>query len=59
MVRGGINMYGNTAFGVAGTGPAAALLPFTGLQLTWLVLAAVMLVAVGLSTRRLVRRNVA
>ena len=52
-------MYGNTAFGVASAGPAAALLPYTGLQLIWLVLAAVMLIAVGLSARRLVRRNVA
>ena len=59
MVRGGNNMYGNAAFGVAGAGSTAALLPYTGLQLIWLVLAAVMLIAVGLSTRRLVRRNVA
>jgi LPXTG-motif cell wall-anchored protein len=53
-------MYGNAAFGVAGAGTAgsaAALLPNTGLQLIWLVLAAVMLIAVGLSARRLVRRN--
>jgi LPXTG-motif cell wall-anchored protein len=58
-------MYGNTGLGVAGAGgiatagSAAGLLPNTGLQLIWLVLAAVMLVAVGLSARRLVRRNVA
>ena len=50
-------MYGNAAFGVAGAGSTAALLPFTGLHLTWLVLAAVMLIAVGLSARRLARRN--
>ena len=52
-------MYGNAAFGVAGAGTTAALLPNTGLQLIWVVLAAVMLFAVGLSARRLVRRNVA
>ncbi|MGH3013122.1 MAG: hypothetical protein ACRDLZ_11685 [Gaiellaceae bacterium] len=53
-------MYGNAAFGVAGAGTVgstAALLPNTGLQLVWLVLGAVMLIAVGLSARRLVRRN--
>jgi hypothetical protein len=58
-------MYGNTASGVAGTtgavtaGSTAGLLPNTGLQLIWLVLTAVMLIAVGISARRLVRRNVA
>jgi hypothetical protein len=51
-------MYGNTGVGVASAG-SVALLPHTGLQLIWLVLAAVMLIAVGLSARRLVRRNVA
>jgi hypothetical protein len=50
-------MYGNAAFGVAGAGTTAALLPNTGLQLIWVVLAAVMLIAVGLSTRRLLRRK--
>jgi LPXTG-motif cell wall-anchored protein len=56
-------MYGNTGLGVAGAGgiatagSAAGLLPNTGLQLIWLVLAAVMLIAVGLSARRLVRRT--
>ena len=49
-------MYGNTGVGVAGAG-TVALLPHTGLQLIWLVLAAVMLIAVGVSARRLVRRN--
>jgi hypothetical protein len=52
-------MYGNPAFGVAGAGSTAALLPFTGLQLIWVVLAAVMLIAVGFSARRLARRSVA
>jgi LPXTG-motif cell wall-anchored protein len=59
-------MYGNTAAGVAGAGATAGVagvdpgaLPHTGLQLIWLVLVAVMLIAVGLSARRLVRRNVA
>jgi hypothetical protein len=50
-------MYGNAAFGVAGAGTTAALLPNTGLQLIWIVLAAAMLIGVGISTRRLVRRN--
>lgn len=52
-------MYTNPAFGVAGAGSTAAVLPYTGLQLIWLVLAAVMLIAVGFSVRRLARRNVA
>ena len=52
-------MYANPAFGVAGASSTAALLPYTGLELIWLVLAAVMLIAVALSARRLVRRNVA
>jgi sulfite exporter TauE/SafE len=58
-------MYGNAGVGAAGGGVgvasagSVALLPHTGLQLIWLVLAAVMLIAVGLSARRLVRRNVA
>jgi hypothetical protein len=57
-------MYGNAGVGAAGGAGVAsagsvALLPHTGLQLIWLVLAAVMLIAVGLSARRLVRRNVA
>jgi hypothetical protein len=54
-------MYGNTAAGAGAitAGSTAGLLPNTGLQLIWLVLTAVMLVAVGISTRRLVRRNAA
>lgn len=56
-------MYGNTAAGAAGVAGAGVLasdpgaLPHTGLQLIWLVLAAVMLISVGLSARRLVRRD--
>ncbi len=55
-------MYGNTAAGAAGAvtaGSTAGLLPNTGLQLIWLVLMAVMFIAVGISARRLVRRNAA
>jgi hypothetical protein len=57
-------MYGNTASGAGATGAVTAgstagLLPNTGLQLIWLVLTAVMLIAVGISARRLVRRNAA
>jgi hypothetical protein len=63
-------MYGNTGVGAAGAGSAAgaagvgvanvdptALLPHTGLQLIWFVLVAVMLISVGFSARRLVRRD--
>jgi hypothetical protein len=53
-------MYGNVqAFGIAGAGSTAAVLPYTGLQLIWLVLAAVMLIGVSFSIRRLARRSVA
>ena len=51
-------MYGHK--GVAGLGASSAplaTLPFTGLSLIWIVLAAMTLLTTGIAVRRLARRS--